>query len=429
MSKILVDTNLLLDDANILYKLVDCCEVIVLSSVVLKELDKHKVDPDLMYSARNAIRAIKEFSKEFPENIEFVVNELDISSNDSKIIEDAVKSGAKIATKDIAMSIIASSRNVECDLYGNVANGVFNPYLEISVNVFCDICSYGQKYVDIEYAGIMNIIEDRYEFSRKSWFFVMVQDTLNEDIVAVYANNPKDCVFERIDNLKSYREIISKEDVTFTFKARDVYQICGIYALTHADNVVITGKWGSGKSLLSAAYALANNPKKSFISRPPIGIDNRYNIGFLPGSVTDKLSSWAMGFLSSLYFLCGNTKLQSKDGKSFDYVKDELFKDVFELIDANSLQGLSLLDDYLLLDEAQYCTIDLMSMVLSRATDRSKLILTGDLKQSYALKPSNSGLLKLLRALPHKSMAYVDLKVVYRGEVLELADKLQDKTL
>jgi len=71
--------------------------------------------------------------------------------------------------------------------------------------------------------------------------------------------------------------------------------------------------------------------------------------------------------------------------------------------------------------------IDLMSMILSRATRESKLIMTGDLAQSYSVKPSNSGLLKLLRAMPHSSICYIELKNSYRSNLTELAEKLQDK--
>ena len=69
-------------------------------------------------------------------------------------------------------------------------------------------------------------------------------------------------------------------------------------------------------------------------------------------------------------------------------------------------------------------------MILSRPSESGKLILMGDLKQTYnVVKPSESGLLKLLRVLPHKSMAYVELQNSYRSDILEIADKLQDKTI
>jgi predicted ribonuclease YlaK len=69
-------------------------------------------------------------------------------------------------------------------------------------------------------------------------------------------------------------------------------------------------------------------------------------------------------------------------------------------------------------------------MILSRPSETGRLILMGDIKQTYNIvKPSESGLLKLLRVLPHRSIALVNLKNSYRSELLEVADKLQDRTL
>lgn len=422
MTKILVDTNLLLDEPNIIFKLKNDYDVIVISAVVLKELDKHKFNPDLSYSARAAINSIKEFKLKYPNCIEFWVGEGDISTNDDLIIDAAKSTGATVATKDISMSIISESKNVPVKLYGNVANGIFNPYLYLTSKEVSTLFSYQQSYFGDTYQDAYNCLVGTAAMKQDSWFFVIINE---ETSPIVYANNPLKHILERIDNMPIYRAI---ENERLRVKAKDIYQVCAIYALNNADNVLITGKWGSGKSLLSTAYAVANNPKKTFISRPPVGIDRKYDIGFLPGSVQEKLSSWAMGFLSAVYFLFGNTSLQEKAGKSYDFVKEEIFKKLFELIDANSLQGLSLLDDYLLVDEVQYCTIDLMSMILSRATPESRIIMTGDLAQSYSIKPSNSGLLKLLRAMPHKSMAYVNLRHSYRSDLLELAEKLQDKS-
>jgi len=97
----------------------------------------------------------------------------------------------------------------------------------------------------------------------------------------------------------------------------------------------------------------------------------------------------------------------------------------------NSIQGLSLLDnDTLIVDECQLITVDYMSMIMSRPSETGRLVLLGDIKQTYnVVKPSESGLLKLLRVLPHKYMAYVELQNSYRSPLLEVADKLQDRSI
>jgi len=427
-----IDTNLLLDDEKIIFKLLKDYDKIVIPITVLKELDKHKYNPNLAFSARNAIRAIKEFRTKYPTQIEFPISDNDITNNDARIIEATKKANADLATKDISMSMIADSQGVNTKLYDVVMNNLFEPYNYIKVE---DIYKYEEQFEwNGEYSGnlYVNIVDFfsmilNKKLDKNSWFFVFIQAEKQDPFI--YANHPIRESFIRIDHNSLYREI--KCDNGKIVKARDIYQVCAIYALKEAPNIILTGKWGSGKSLLASAYSLENTEKKSFISRPPIGINGKYNIGFVPGDKEDKMIDWLAGFTSALYFIYGNTNGQSDGKNSYDFVKENIFPNKYEILQLNSIQGLSLLDDdILLIDEVQLIDISYMSMILSRPTNNSKLILMGDLAQTYSIvKPSESGLLKLLRILPHKSMAYIRLENSYRSDILELADKLQDKII
>jgi len=428
---ILVDTNLLLDDANILYKLSKEYEKILITLTVLKELDKHKYDPDLSYSARNAIRAIREFKNEFPDNLIFNVAEEELSSNDKLIIDAALKHDSAIATKDISMSIIAEAKGLDTKIYDVVMNNLFNPYIYIRVEQIYEhnpTFAWARAYDGKEYNEIISMLEKiiEKEVSRQAWFFVIIQ--AERDRPYVYANHPYTSLLVRIDNDPAYMEINTDGK---KIKALDIFQNCAIFALKEAPHCLITGRWGSGKTLLSTAHALATSNKKVFITRPPVGINKKYDLGFLPGDKAEKMVEWLGGFTSALYYIYGNTNGQVSKDTSYDYVRETLFKQLFEVLPLNSIQGLSLLDnDVMMVDEVQLLSVDYMSMILSRPIETGKLILMGDLKQSYnVVKPSESGLLKLLRVLPHKSIAYVELKDSYRSDLLEVADKLQDKTI
>jgi PhoH-like ATPase len=283
-------------------------------------------------------------------------------------------------------------------------------------------------YTDAAYENLLTLFataSDR-ELNRDAWFFVFINAETDRPII--YANNPTDHIFDRIDNNALYLEV--KVEGT-TIKSRDPYQNCALYALQVAPHCLITGRWGSGKTLLSVAHTLAHSSRKSFVTRPPIGLDRKYDLGFMPGSKEDKMMDWLAGFLSALYYIYGNSRGQAKDGVSYDHIKDVMFRNLFEILPMNAIQGLSLLDnDILLVDEVQLISVDYISMILSRPSETGKLILMGDLKQTYnVVKPSESGLLKLLRVLPHRSMAYVELQNSYRSDILEVADKLQDKTI
>lgn len=430
---IVIDTNLLLDDANVLFKLSTEYEKIVVPLTVLKELDKHKYNPNLSYSARNAIHAILNFKNNNPGRLEFYVGAEEIDTADMHIINGAIESDADIATKDISMSIVAESKEVDVKLYDVVMNNLFDPYVYINTETLfnCnseDVFCYQQNYELLEYEELFDTFEraSKRELNKDAWFFVIIESGYNP---IVYAHHPIDKNFDRIDNNPIYRQIIIDED--HRLKARDVYQVCAIYALREAPHAIITGRWGSGKTLLATAYSLYCSKKKTFITRAPVGINNKYDLGFLPGSKDDKMMDWLAGFTSALYFIYGNTRGQKYEDFDYDYIKDVIFRDKFEILPMNSIQGLSLLDnDILIADEVQLITVDYMSMILSRPSGTGKLILLGDLGQTYnVVKPSESGLLKLLRALPNKHLALVNLKNSYRSGLLEVADKLQDRTL
>ncbi len=432
---VLIDTNLYLDDPNIINKLAGQYNKILIPVTVLKELDKKKYHKDLSYSARNAIRSILDFTAHHMDQTIFDTTIYSDIEPDSRIISSAKKYSAVLATKDISMSIIADSMGLKTIIHDIVMNNIFNPYVYVDMNDLFeasdeDTFSYAQEYADDEdYQDMLAIFSKvaGYELDEDYWWFAIIDVKKEKPII--YANNPMKHKLVRIDNRSEYREIQTEGS---SIKARDCYQVCAIYALEEAPHTLLTGRWGSGKTLIATAHTLARSKKKAFITRAPLGLNSKYDIGFLPGDMSAKMLDWLQGFMSALYYLYSNTRSDADgSGKTYDYVRDRIFPEKFQIMPMNSIQGLSLLDnDTLIVDEAQLITIDYMSMILSRPSETGRLVLLGDIKQSYdVVKPSESGLLKLLRVLPHKYMAYVELQNSYRSPILELADKLQDKSM
>jgi len=437
MKIILIDTNLYLDDPTVIYKLANAENKILIPLMVLKELDKHKFNRDLSYSARCAIRSISEFMETNPDRLIFD-NNVYRGEPDERILISAKTHNATVATKDISMSIQAKAQNIDVLLYGGMINNIFDPYINLHMNDFNRVVvekpfDYGAEYNGDDYDETLNLFSkvSGHTLDRDYWWFVIID--INTTNKVIYANHPLENKIIRIDNRPKYRKLTL--DKNYETKALDDYQVCAIYAMIEAPNTIICGSYGSGKSLLSTAYSLAyNDNKKTFISRPNLTVDHRFALGFLPGSLEEKLAPWMAGVISSLYNIYSNTKGQVSDkmnsDSNYDYVKEYLFKKHFEMISLETIQGISFMkDDLVLLDEAQLCSIAILSTILSRFGKGSKLIITGDLKQTYdVIKPSENGLLKLLRLLPNKYMAYVTLKNHYRSELIELATALQDKS-
>lgn len=439
---VLIDTNLYLDDANIIYKMAKQYNKILIPITVLKELDKKKYNKDLSYSARNAIRAIQDFTAHNLDQIIFDTEKFNLEDPDDRILASAQKFKAVVATKDVSMATIAKASNIETILHDLVLNNIFDPYVHVYMEDLYeaadgDTFSYAAEYVDNDdnddyqdMLAIFSKVAGR-ELSEDFWWFVIININTNRPII--YANNPLLNKLIRIDNKSQYREICVERDNKV--KALDEYQVCAIYAMVEAPNTIICGSYGSGKSLLSTAYGLAHNDKKTFISRPNLTVDSRFSLGFLPGNLKEKLAPWMLGFISGLYQIFSNTKGQITDKNNelsgYDYVKEYIFEKNFEMLPLDTIQGMSFLKgDLVLLDEAQLCSISILSTILSRFGKNSKLIMTGDIKQVYeTIKPSENGFLKLMRLLPHKYMAYVELKNNYRSELIELADQLQNKNI
>jgi predicted ribonuclease YlaK len=144
--KVVVDTNLLLDDPKILFKLTNKYDQVVIPITVLKELDKHKFKPDMSFSAREAIRVLKEFKNNHSDKIVFDLSGIDTdfdNSNDGKIIKSAKLNDAAIATKDVSMQIIAEAQKLDTMLYDVVMNNLFHPYIYIEQDTLFNTISGG----------------------------------------------------------------------------------------------------------------------------------------------------------------------------------------------------------------------------------------------------------------------------------------------
>jgi len=148
----------------------------------------------------------------------------------------------------------------------------------------------------------------------------------------------------------------------------------------NVDLVTLLGRAGSGKSLVALACALelVLNRKaydKLIIYRPiqPVGND----IGFLPGTMEEKLGPWFQAIMDSFEFLFSKNK-------NIDWKKDlEIFKmkGKIEMEAITYIRGRSIPNAIIFLDECQNISKEEIKTVLTRAGENSKIILTGDVEQ------------------------------------------------
>lgn len=411
--KVVLDTNILLDNLEVLEEY----DEFVLPITVLRELDKHKTSRDLGYAAREAIRTLRKLLKEGEKEFTFdpvVDKEL---TNDENIIASAKRNGASLITRDIALSFLSLYSDVECEVKDDGFDvEQFDPY------VFDDSPDFPFRSNDLTGDDLQEFItyfENKFNRKLEPWMFYITNGK------QLFCYNPKKEALECVTSKSQYQEITVDEGVEF--KPKDIYQKAAAYSIMNADATLLLGKFGSGKSLVSTAVSLAKSGgRKAFVIRPTVK-SSRYDIGFLPGDKADKLYEFFSGYMSALSFLYGNTRTTNGHGGGYDFVKEDLSLQKFEFLSMNELHGLSVqAGDVIIADEAQLFDRSYMQLLLSRICDGAKLVIMGDLNQTYSLlHKAESGLYSLLKAIPHRGISVVELKNIYRNrELADLAEQI-----
>ena len=186
--------------------------------------------------------------------------------------------------------------------------------------------------------------------------------------------------------------------------------------------VTLIGKAGTGKTLLALAAALfkvteEDTYQRVLVSRPifPLGRD----IGFLPGTVEEKLAPWMKPIYDNVELLLGLTQTDRKDGRSHQ----ELFELGLIMIEPLTyIRGRSIPNQYIIIDEAQNLTPHEVKTIVTRAGEGTKMVFTGDPYQidNPYVDSTNNGLVHLVNKF--KDQAIAGTVTLTKGERSDLAE-------
>ena len=147
--------------------------------------------------------------------------------------------------------------------------------------------------------------------------------------------------------------------------------------LIHDKNVSVVfgiGSAGTGKTLLSCQESLNllhhKKMKKIIITRPTVSVEDE-EIGFLPGTLEDKMSPWTRPIFDNLYHFY-----------TINDIHRFIQENKIEICPIGFMRGRTFMDSIIIVDEAQNTTPRQMKMILTRIGKNSKLVIVGDLKQS-----------------------------------------------
>jgi phosphate starvation-inducible protein PhoH and related proteins len=170
-------------------------------------------------------------------------------------------------------------------------------------------------------------------------------------------------------------------------------------AIEKHDMVFGVGPAGTGKTYLAVAMAisalLAKRVNRIILARPAVEAGER--LGFLPGTLQDKIDPYLRPLYDALYDMLDPEK-----------VDRYLEKNVIEIAPIAFMRGRTLNDSFVIMDEAQNTTSEQMKMFVTRLGFNSKAVITGDITQIDLPNARRSGLVEAIEILkPVEGLAFV----------------------
>ena len=206
---------------------------------------------------------------------------------------------------------------------------------------------------------------------------------------------------------------------------RNLEQRCAVEVLADPSIplVILTGAAGVGKTLLTLAVALDKIVDKGEFAKivmikPMIAVGGK-DIGFLPGDKTQKVASWLGPMRDNIDQIMGKESLDE------DSPFDKMLNDgVLEAEAMALIQGRSIQDSFIIVDEAQNLSPREARMIVERCGKNSKVILLGDLSQveNRAVNKASNGLYHAMQGgKAHDLVGIVNLTKVERSELAKIA--------
>jgi PhoH-like ATPase len=217
------------------------------------------------------------------------------------------------------------------------------------------------------------------------------------------------------------------KQTTYGIEPRNAEQTFALEALINPDIqlVSLTGKAGTGKTLLALAAALQQHKryKQIFLARPIVPLANR-DLGFLPGDLKEKMDPYMQPLYDNLTVIKHKFSHQSPE---FLRINDMMKEEKLVITPLAYIRGRSLSSIFFIVDEAQNLTPHEIKTIITRAGEGTKMVFTGDIEQidSPYLDIASNGLSYLSDKMKDQDIfAHVNLVKGERSFLAELASKL-----
>ena len=417
-----LDTSVLLSDPRAMLRFHE--HEVVLPVVVVTELEAKRHHPELGYFARQALRLLDDLRIQqgrldapIPVGEDGGTLRVELNHTDS----ESLPAGFRLGDNDTRILAVAKNLSIE-------GRDVTVVSKDLPMRVKASACGLeAEEYraelaVDSGWTGMAELdvsveeMDSLYETGR------LESDAARElpCHTGLVLMSPRGGGLGRVGPDKAIRLVRGDRDA-FGLHGRSAEQRIALDLLMDPDVGIVSlgGRAGTGKSALAICAGIEavmerRQHRKVIIFRPLYAVGGQ-ELGYLPGSESEKMGPWGQAVFDTLGALV-----------STEVVEEILDRGMLEVLPLTHIRGRSLHDSFVIVDEAQSLERNVLLTVLSRIGQNSKVVLTHDVAQRDNLRVGrHDGVAAVIEALKgHPLFAHVTLTRSERSPIAALVTDL-----
>lgn len=463
-----LDTNVILHDAECIFKFNE--HTVVIPQPVLEEIDTKKREQNEV--GRNA-RAFSRYLDDlrgkghlitgvevndqggiikiglYLENMGRLLPYQDMTIKDNQILAYTLSVPITLTEEVILVSNDTNMR-IKADVFGAQAESYKNDRI-VKDDLYTGISNYNVSQEDIEkiYTKKFISLEE----------MQVCEDDVypNQCFIIRNKDNTKQTALVRYIKSRGGFKLLPNNMKTCDITPRNVEQQFLLDVLKDPDIslVSVNGKAGSGKTLMALTAAIngvveTGQYSKILLLKPIVSMDNGHDIGFLPGTMEEKLAPWMASYSDNIEVIMSGyskdeddeeikptknkRKKKQQEQETFEkqYAKTNPMQELIHhgLMEVGSLQhvrGRSLPNQFIIIDECQNISKHAIKTVITRLGEGSKIVIMGDETQidSPYLDSKSNALSIVAEALKGEEItAHITLRKSERSKLAEIASEL-----
>ncbi len=427
----ILDTSVLLASPKSIFSFEE--HEVILPLIVIRELESKRNDPEIGYLARQALRSLEELRNTKGDlKSSVVVNSdggtlrVEVSPGDRSLLPESLRDSYSHDTAILTVAatlvnsgkkVVLVSKDLPMRLLASTAVDIIAE--DYRADILPDSGYTGLVQVQVE----KEILDSLYENK------ILRLSSISDDLASVPVHtgvilkSGRSSAIARI-NTSGGLELIPQDLEAFGVRGRSAEQrIALAHLLDHSIGVVsMSGSGGTGKSMLALAAGLEavleqRSHKKIVVFRPLFAVGGQ-DLGFLPGTESEKMNPWAAAVYDAL------SAFASKNA-----IEDVMDRGIIEVLPLTHIRGRTFTDTIIIVDEAQNLERNVLLTALSRTGENTRVFISSDVAQRDNLRVGrHDGIASVVEKLKGEELfAHIKLTRSERSKVAEMVTRLLDE--